>query len=90
MKLSKSYRIQQNDGHGNISIYYSEEYWLYKNNLMPKEMWTKRIDNGVQVNLKTYPALIKGYFYWRDKGAFNHPAEFRQLVESKIKKIRQQ
>ena len=63
---------------------YSEEYWLYLENLIPEEMWTKRIDNGVNVNLKTYPLLVRGYVYWKSRGAFMHPEGFRALVEHKL------
>ena len=66
---------------------YSEEYWLFLNGLIPQEMWTKRIDNGVDVNLKTYPVLVRGYWYWRDIGTFNHPEGFKQIVNSKLKKL---
>src|SRR5262249_8681724 len=66
---------------------YSEEYWLHQNNLIPDEMWTKRIANGVDVNLITYPLLVRGYYYWKEQGAFIHPEEFRQLIEDKIKKL---
>lgn len=61
---------------------YSEEYWLFKNNLIPAEMWTKRIHGGVQVNLKTYPALVDGYYHWKAKGSFTHPEDFSDVVES--------
>ena len=63
---------------------YSEEYWLYLENLIPEEMWTKRIDNGVDVNLKTYPLLVRGYNYWKSRGAFIHPEGFRDHVERKL------
>lgn len=63
---------------------YSEEYWLYQNNLIPKEMWTERIDVGVKVNLNQYPVMIKGYLYWKENGSFNHPDDFREVVEKKI------
>jgi len=63
---------------------YSEEYWLYLEKLIPEEMWTKRIDNGVNVNLVTYPLLVRGYEYWREKDSFAHPKRFRELVDSKL------
>lgn len=70
---------------------YSEEYWLYQNGLMPEEMWTQRIKNGVKVNLETYPVMVKGYFYWKKKGSFKHPKDFIHVVEMNndeiIKKI---
>jgi len=64
---------------------YSEEYWLYLNDLIPKEMWTKRINGGVRVNLSKYPELIAGYRYWKGKGAFTHPTSFKSEVEAAIK-----
>ncbi|MEQ1599156.1 MAG: hypothetical protein ABL880_07300 [Methylotenera sp.] len=67
---------------------YSEEYWLYKEGLIPEEMWTKRIENGVYVNLKTYPLLVRGYYYWKAKHAFNHPEDFRVLVDAKLEKLK--
>lgn len=63
---------------------YSEEYWLYLEGLIPEEMWTKRIDNGVNVNLTSYPLLVRGYEYWRGKSSFVHPEGFRKLVDSKL------
>jgi len=63
---------------------YSEELWLYENDLIPAEMWTKRIHCGVRVNLKTYPALIDGYYYWKGKGSFSHPKSFKAEVENAI------
>lgn len=67
---------------------YSEEYWLYQNNLIPEEMWELRIDNGVDVNLVSYPQLIRGYQYWKKQGAFVHPANFRKLVDEKLNKLK--
>lgn len=64
---------------------YSEEYWLFLSDLMPKEMWTRRIHGGVRVNLSKYPALVDGYAYWREAGAFRHPDDFHKEVESAIK-----
>jgi len=63
---------------------YSEEYWLYLNDLIPKEMWEVRINNGVNVNLVTYPQLVKGYKFWKEKGAFVHPKGFIGLVDKKL------
>jgi len=63
---------------------YSEEFWLHQNNLIPEEMWTKRIDGGVTVNLKKYPILVSGFKYWKNKGSFSHPKEFRALVDKKL------
>lgn len=63
---------------------YSEEYWLFVNNLIPKEMWTHRIHGGVRVNLGKYPALVEGYSYWKSAGSFTHPGDFKSIVESAI------
>jgi len=63
---------------------YSEEYWLFLNDLIPKEMWTHRIHGGVRVNLNNYPALVEGYRYWKEQGAFTHPVEFQPEVERAI------
>lgn len=68
---------------------YSEEYWLYQNDLIPKEMWTHRIHGGVRVNLNNYPILVDGYRYWRDQGAFTHPDDFQSEVEQAIKDAKQ-
>lgn len=67
---------------------YSEEYWLYLEDLIPEEMWTKRIDNGVNVNLKTYPLLVRGYSYWKSKDSFVHPEGFREHVEHKLEMLK--
>ena len=63
---------------------YSEENWLYEEGLIPEEMWTKRIDGGVRVNLLTYPTLVDGYEYWKKVGAFRHPPSFIPMVDKKI------
>ncbi len=63
---------------------YSEEYWLYKEKLIPEEMWTHRIHGGVRVNLSKYPALIDGYRYWKAAGAFTHPDDFHAVVDLAI------
>lgn len=65
---------------------YSEEYWLHQEKLIPKKIWEERIRPGVVVNLKEYPILIKGYEYWKDRGAFDHPKDFKVLVEKDIKR----
>jgi hypothetical protein len=67
---------------------YSEEYWLYKNGLIPAEMWTVRIDSGVNVNLISYPLLVRGYEYWKAQGLFVHPEDFRKLVDDKLLKLK--
>lgn len=67
---------------------YSEEYWLFQNDLIPEEMWTKRIDGGVNINLEKYPILISGYEYWKNEGSFSHPIDFTVLVDQKITAIR--
>lgn len=66
---------------------YSEEFWLYQEALIPKEMWTQRIRNGAMVNLNEYSALISGYYYWKEKGAFKHPAEFQVEIEKQIAEV---
>jgi len=69
---------------------YSEEYWLYQNKLIPEEMWTKRIDGGVSVNLENYPILVSGYKYWKDLGSFSHPDDFVDIVDNKLLTINTQ
>lgn len=66
---------------------YSEEYWLYLEQLIPEEMWTKRIDNGVNVNLVSYPLLVRGYKYWNEKDSFKHPDGFTDLVDKKLEAL---
>ena len=63
---------------------YSEEHYLYQKKLIPVEMWTERIDDGVTVNFKHYPVLIEGYRYWKNEGSFSHPVEFIPFVDKKI------
>jgi hypothetical protein len=63
---------------------YSEEYWLFLNELIPNEMWTRRIHGGVRVNLNRYPALVDGYRYWKAEGSFTHPDKFQTEVELAI------
>lgn len=66
---------------------YAEEYYLFLENLIPKQMWTERIANGVAVNLAQYPLLIEGYEYWKRQGALSHPKDFREMVDAKIKSV---
>ena len=68
---------------------YSEEHWLYLQDLIPEEMWTLRIDGGVDVNLITYPVLAEGYEYWKGLGAFHHPPEFIPWVDKKMETLRE-
>ena len=63
---------------------YSEEHYLYQQNLIPVEMWTKRVENGVTVNLKHYPVLVEGYRYWKNEGSFKHPTAFIPFVDKKL------
>ena len=63
---------------------YSEEYWLVQNNLIPEQMWSRRIYGGVRVNLAKYPTLIDGYHYWKAVGAFTHPDTFQKEAELAI------
>jgi len=69
---------------------YSEECWLNEEELLPKDMWKNRIRPGVVLNLKEYQILEHGYFYWKDKGAFNHPEDFHKVVEGDINNAKMQ
>lgn len=63
---------------------YSEEHYLFLEHLIPNEMWTKRIDNGVEVNMLSYPVIIEGYENWKKRGSFSHPEEFIPFVDKKV------
>jgi hypothetical protein len=63
---------------------YSEEHYLFLEHLIPNEMWTKRIDNGVEVNMLSYPVIVEGYEHWKKLGSFTHPKEFIPFVDTKI------
>lgn len=65
---------------------YSEECWLNEKGLLPDSMFNDRIRRGVVVNLKEYPILKDGYNYWKDQGAFDHPKDFKVVVEEDIKR----
>ncbi|SEP80402.1 hypothetical protein [Nitrosomonas ureae] len=69
---------------------YSEEYWLNEKKLLPEEMWKGRIRPGVVLNLKEYPILEHGYIYWKNKGAFNHPKNFHNVVDEDIQNANEQ
>lgn len=62
----------------------SEEYWLHEKDLIPEDMWEKRIMCGVIVNLRKYPVLKEGYYYWQGEGLFAHPEKFRSEFEEAI------
>ncbi|MCL7487806.1 MAG: hypothetical protein M8357_06510 [Desulfobulbaceae bacterium] len=59
----------------------SEEYWLYLNNLMPKEMWERRIVEGIKINMEEYPPLKSGLLYWGQKKGYSHPDDFVEIVK---------
>lgn len=63
---------------------YSEEHYLFLERLIPLEMWTKRIDGGVGVNMLSYPVIVEGYEHWKKRGSFTHPEEFIAFVDNKI------
>lgn len=63
---------------------YSEEHYLFLERLIPGDMWLKRIDNGVEVNMLSYPVIIEGYEHWKSRGSFTHPKEFIAFVDKKI------
>lgn len=63
---------------------YSEEHYLFLEKLIPEEMWTKRIDNGVEINMLSYPVIVEGYEHWKDRGSFVHPDKFIPFVDTKI------
>ena len=67
---------------------YSEEYFLFQKKLIPEEMWTKRIENGVEVNMLSYPVIVEGYEKWKERGAFNHPGNFVEFVDAKIANLK--
>ncbi|MHB8811032.1 MAG: hypothetical protein ACYC9M_13635 [Desulfobulbaceae bacterium] len=59
----------------------SEEYWLYLNNLIPNDMWEKRIVEGIKINMEEYPSLKPGLLYWGKKKGYSHPDDFLQIIE---------
>lgn len=67
---------------------YSEEYYLYLERLIPDEMWTKRIANGVEVNFLSYPIILEGYEHWKKRGSFTHPEDFISFVDNKIEGLK--
>lgn len=69
---------------------YSEEHYLFLENLIPGDMWTKRIDNGVEVNMLSYPVIIEGFEYWKGRGSFTHPEEFIPFVDRKVAALKPQ
>lgn len=69
---------------------YSEEHYLFLEELIPGDMWTKRIDNGVEVNMLSYPAIVEGYEHWKKRGSFIHPKEFIAFVDKKIAGLKPQ
>lgn len=52
-------------------------------------MFNERIRPSVVVNLREYPMLVEGYNYWIGQGAFNHPEDFKKVVEEDIKHARE-
>ena len=70
---------------------YSQEYYFYINQMIPSEMWTvlihgseKKCDGAAFLNFCEYPILLEGYAYWKDKGAFMHPKDFRTTLDKKL------
>lgn len=42
----------------------------------------------MDVNLKSYPLLDRGYSYWESKDSFVHPEGFRTHVERKLEVLK--
>lgn len=69
---------------------YSQEYYLFKKNMLPKDMWLELIHGpgckGAAIrNLHIHPVLLEGYLYWKEKGAFHHPSDFTEILDQKLK-----
>jgi hypothetical protein len=62
----------------------AEKYYLFLKHLIPEEMWTKQIDNGIEVNMLAYPVIIEGYEYGKKRRSFTHPKEFYAFMDNKI------
>lgn len=73
---------------------YVQEYYFYKNGMIPPEMWENLIHGcrdgkllAAFCNLKKYPALLEGYCDWKhETGSFRFPEDFREIFEKDLKK----
>lgn len=69
---------------------YSQEYYFYKEKMIPKDMWLNLIhgekcEGAAMRNFKKYPILLEGYEYWKNNRSFNHPKGFTKMLDHKIK-----
>lgn len=74
---------------------YAQEYYLYKKEMIPKEMWEKLIHgckedktlNSAFRNIQRYPSLLEGYYDWKqDSNAFGFPSDFTTMLENELGK----
>lgn len=86
-----------NDDKGWVRRYfnlYAQEFYFYNNHKIPDEMWDKLIhgSNGCNgaaiVNLREFPILLEGYEVWKEKGDFQFPDGFTDMLDKKIKECR--
>ncbi len=75
---------------------YAQEYYFYKEGMIPKEMWSELIhgEKGCKgaalINLREYPLLLEGYQWWKSKGAFGHPSDFTSKLDKKIEECKKE
>ncbi len=73
---------------------YTQEYYFEINGMIPDEMWNDLIHgtngcNGAAiVNLREYSILVEGYYAWKEKGEFQFPEKFTEILDKKIKECR--
>jgi hypothetical protein len=69
---------------------YSQEYYFYRNKMIPPAMWEELIHgkndcNGAAiVNFRRFPILVTGYIEWKKMGAFKYPTDFINVLDKKL------
>ncbi len=75
---------------------YAHEYYFSEKGMLPKEMWQNLIHgcddeknlNAAFRNMKKYPALLEGYFSWREEGSFSFPHGFADMLKSELQRCK--
>jgi len=81
---SKMPEIKKADVRAYFNLY-RQEYYMYKHDMIPKEMWEKAIhgtdgicNTRAMIDINRYRILKEGYIDWKKAGEFSEPADFKK------------
>jgi hypothetical protein len=61
----------------------AEEYWLYKNHLLPEKMWENKISKGIIDNFDEFPMIREGFIHYKNRNSISTDfiCEIAKLME---------